>query len=195
MPTRSRIVGVSAVAGWILGIALLLSAPDAQARSTFFTNACATCHTDDTPTCNACHHHRGSLSATADMAEYEPGTLVTITLNGGEESGWIRGLLYDELGNEVDRATGPTGTGNNGQGSGVTFPVTLQANAPATPGQYVWQAAWFGSTNDTGANHGESRRSVTIVVSEGTTGVGDEGAGDFVIEEESWGELKHLYRR
>ena len=177
------------------GLALLvtLGVSEAQARSSFFSNVCATCHTDDTRSCNACHMHRGTLSATADMAEYDPGALVTITLSGGEESGWIRGLLYDDQGVEIDRATGPTGMGDDSQGNPVTFPVTLQAPAPMESGAHVWQAAWFGSIDNQGATHGESRVNVTIRVAEGTTGVGDEGSGG-LVQEEGWGRLKLLYR-
>ncbi|MEZ4650834.1 MAG: hypothetical protein R3E97_19030 [Candidatus Eisenbacteria bacterium] len=182
------------IASTFLILASITLVSTSWARPTFFNNVCATCHTDDTPTCNACHEHRGTVTAVADQAEYAPGELVTITMNGGWESGWIRGLLYDQDDNEVDRATGPTGTGNDGQGTGVTFPVTLQAPAPMAAGQYTWQAAWFGSLNNTGATHGEYRRPVTITVVQDNSDAGDEenpAPGDRNV---SWGELKRDYR-
>jgi hypothetical protein len=147
-----------------LGILLLLGplAFLAAAEPTFFTDNCAGCHTNDTPTCNGCHHHRGTLHATADLITYAPGAPVTITLTGGTEHGWIRGLLYDQNGTQIAIATGPTNTGDDGQANPVTFPVTLRAPAPVTPGDYTWQAAWFGNNN--GAGHEETRTPVAVHV-------------------------------
>ena len=137
-----------------------------KAEPSFFTGDCASCHSNDTPTCNGCHRHRSTLHATADQPTYTPGDPVTVTLTGGSEHGWIRGLLYDQNGLQVDIKTGPTNTGDDGQGSPVTFPVTLQAPAPGTPGDYTWQAAWYGNNN--GAGHEETRTPVTIHVVTGT---------------------------
>ena len=190
LPCRPHVL----IASVVFVLALITVASTSWARPTFFSNVCAACHTDDTPTCNACHEHRGTVTASADQAEYAPGELVTVTMNGGWESGWIRGLLYDQDDNEVDRATGPTGTGNDGQGNGVTFPVTLQAAAPMTPGQYTWQAAWFGSINNTGATHGEYRRPVTITVVDDQADVGDEDVPGGQNRYVGWGELKREYR-
>lgn len=179
----------------IPALALLLGASSAGwARPTFFTNTCSSCHSDDTPTCNACHEHRGSVTAVADHAEYGPGELVTITLDGGWEMGWIRGLLYDQNNAEVDRATGPTGTGDDGLGNPVTFPVTLQAPAPANPGQYTWQAAWYGSTNNS-TTHGELRRPVTIKVVQDPADVGEEPEDPPQERILGWGLLKREYRQ
>jgi hypothetical protein len=108
---------------------------------------------------------RGTLSASADRASYTTGETVTITLNGGSAEGWLRGLLYDQNNVEVDRASGPTGTGDDGLGNPVRFPVTLQAPAPATAGDYNWRAAYFGNNN--GAGHTETSKTVTIHVIQG----------------------------
>jgi hypothetical protein len=135
-----------------------------QATETLFYDRCATCHDDDTPTCGGCHQHRGTLLASSDQAVYRPNHLVTITLShSGGRSGWIRALLYDHTGAMVDLASGPTGTGDDGLGNPVEFPVTLQANAPSIPGPYVWEAAWFGG-NNAGTGHLEVRRTVSFTV-------------------------------
>jgi hypothetical protein len=148
----------------ILAVALLagLSVARTEAYSSYFTTDCAGCHTNDTPTCNGCHYHRGAIHAAADAPSYAPGATVTVTLSGGTRTGWIRGLLYDQNGVRVALATGPTGTGDDGLGHPVVFPVALQAPAPLAPGDYTWQAAWFG--NSDGSGHAESRVSVTIHV-------------------------------
>jgi hypothetical protein len=167
---RSRVI-------LVLGLGLLLLAASsvfrAQAVEDFFTNRCASCHSDDTPTCNGCHQHRGTLVAAADQTEYRPGDPITVTLYGGQEHGWVRGLLYDHNNQEVDRATGPSGQGDDGLGSPVTFPVQLHATAPSTLGDLAWNAAWFGG-NIQGTDHLEIRAPVTIHVVQGT-GV-EEGA-------------------
>jgi hypothetical protein len=109
-----------------------------------------------------CHHHRGTLGATPDRAQYFPGDPLVVTLSGGTRGGWIRALLYDQSGTEVARASGPTGAGDDSLGAPVTFPVALHAVAPTTPGDYLWQAAWFG--NDDGSGHIANRKSTTIHV-------------------------------
>jgi len=146
------------------------------------------CHSDDTPSCDGCHEHHGNVTALVDQAEYEPGAIVTVTLDGGSRGGWVRGVLYDHDGTEVARATGPTGTGDDGAGDAVTFPVTLQAAAPAEPGQYTWEAAWFGSVTSGGGNHTEDGDLVTITVASASA-VPDE---DEPVA--TWGRIKALYR-
>ena len=148
------------ISTWLFvgALALSLSSGEAFARSSFFTDNCATCHTDDTPTCNGCHAHGVwqdssksvmNLTATTDLDRYQPGQTVTVTFSGGYRQGWIRAILYDENGVEVDRVTGPTGMGDDGSGSAdLQFPVLLTAPAPSTPGFYTWSASWFGSPFD-----------------------------------------------
>jgi hypothetical protein len=171
----------------LLLFALGLTVQPANAEPSFFSSDCAGCHSDDTPTCAGCHNHRGSLSAVADQAEYAPGAAVTVTLSGGSANGWIRALLYDDQNVELYRATGPTGTGDNGQGDPVTFPVQLTASAPTQAGDYVWEAAWFG--NNDGSGHLENRTPVTIHVT-GSSGVSDPREdGD-----STWGAIKSLYK-
>jgi hypothetical protein len=172
----------------ILLTVLLWTLP-VQAFPSFFSQRCASCHSDDTPTCNGCHNHRGTLQAWTDQPEYEPGQLVTVTLDGGTQSGWIRAILYDENGIELVRATGPTGTGDDGQGNPVEFPVDLQAPAPADPGDYTWEAAWFGNQNDA-SGHFEVRVPVTVHVTP-PSAAPDPGTRD---RPDTWGRIKRFYR-
>jgi hypothetical protein len=152
----------AALAACLLIFALAWSSPALAAPSAFDTN-CASCHSDDTRTCDGCHAHMGTISASADLAEYAPGEEVFVTLEGGGAGGWIRGLLYDDLANELDRASGPTGTGDDGEGDPVEFPVILTATAPMEPGEYTWEAAWLGGETD-GSGHLQETTEVVIRV-------------------------------
>jgi hypothetical protein len=115
--------------------------------------------------------------------------MVTVTLNGGSEGGWVRGLLFDQQQVEIDRAAGPTGTGDDNLPNPVTFPVTLSSPAPAQPGTYVWRAAWYGGATN-GLSHVQVGTDVTIVV-EGEVGVPDEVPGNNIA---TWGAIKALFR-
>lgn len=168
----------------LLVVGLLALPHPARARSTFFASRCASCHTNDTQTCNGCHHHRGSLVASSDQAIYHPGDPVRITLGGGSERGWIRARLYDQTNTSIDLQSGPTGSGDDGLGNAVTFPVTLQGTAPAQAGDYTWQAAWYGNSGDGGSPHGEVRSSVVVHVV----------AFPSAIERAAWDRIKSLYR-
>lgn len=172
----------------LMGVSWLLSS-DVVARPTFFTEKCSLCHDDDNETCNGCHHHgTQSLSATVDKPGYASGEQVTVTLDGGSQRGWFRAILYDQGGAEIDRATGPTNTGDNGQPNPVEFPVTLTAAAPGEVGEYTWEAAWWGSPYDNGNEtvypHGpEVRTQVTVTVGETSP-----------VEPTTWGRIKALWR-
>jgi len=152
-------VTIILVATALLGFSRLVSA-----YPSYFDDRCASCHSNDTPTCNGCHQHGPiDLSATADAESYLPGADVTITLDGGSKHGWIRGILYDENDIVVALASGPTGMGDDSQGDPVEYPVALVAAAPQSPGDHVWQAAWFGGLED-GSGHTESRVDVLVHV-------------------------------
>lgn len=173
----------------IAALAILGSAQQSGAHPSRFTNLCSSCHSNDTPTCNGCHHHTsGTLSASADHATYYPGSPVTVTLNGGTEYGWIRAILYDQNNQELTRRSGPTGQGDDGQANAVEFPVQLQAPAPATPGDYVWKAAWFGNNN--GSGHMELGVNVTIHVIQNPADVTD----DAPSVRRTWGRIRSQYR-
>jgi hypothetical protein len=174
----------------LLVVVMVCGATTALAYPSRWDSRCASCHTNDTPSCNGCHHHAGTITAVADQPVYAPGSLVSVTLNGGTQHGWIRGLLYDQQHVEIDRATGPTGMGDDSLPNPVTFPVTLTAPAPAQPGTYTWRAAWFGGETSGGGVHLELGANVTIVV-EGTVGVPDEVPGEDVA---AWGAIKALFR-
>ena len=173
---------LAAVGLLVLG-AIALPRPG-LARSTFFASRCASCHTNDTQTCNGCHHHRGGLAASCDRTSYYPGEPVSITFQGGSQRGWIRALLYDQTNTQVDRLGGPTSMGDDGLGNAVAFPLSLKGTAPAQPGNYTWQAAWFGNSGDGGPAHGEVRTSVVVHVVPFPT----------AVERSAWDRIKSLYR-
>ena len=130
-----------------------IAAPgEASAKPEFFTQSCLACHADDTPTCDGCHKHGlKNLTATTDVDQYQPGQTVTVLLGGGSRGGYVGARLYNDSAQEVDRVTGPTGTGDDGgQNPALEFPMTLSAPAPITPGLYTWSASWYGSPNDSG---------------------------------------------
>ncbi|MBD3237833.1 MAG: hypothetical protein GF330_14110 [Candidatus Eisenbacteria bacterium] len=147
----------------VAGVHLLGTGPTIHASPSLFYGRCAGCHADDSATCVGCHFHRGALSAGTDQDSYLPGETVTVTLDGGGYGGWIRALLYDGNDVEVDRVAGPTGTGDDGLGDPVEFPVVLQAPAPMEEGEYTWEAGWYGA-NNLGTDHLEATTPVTIQV-------------------------------
>jgi hypothetical protein len=178
-------------------LALALSAAavsSAGAEPSFFNSRCATsgCHTNDSATCDGCHQHRGNLSASANLSQYAPGDPVTITLHGGQEGGWVRGILYNELNQEIARRSGPSGSGDDNQSGDVTFPVTFHVTAPAVAGNYTWQAAWYGNPNNSGSTHSETRTPVVIHVVGSTAGAPEVPPG-FI--ERTWGKIKDSFRR
>jgi hypothetical protein len=128
------------------------------AYEALFSEHCADCHSDDTPTCNGCHAHGvwedssrtvSNLTATTDLDRYQPGQAMTVVFSGGYRTGWIRAILYDEQWQELDRITGPMETGDGGSGlPEYQFPVVLRASAPSEPGVYQWNTTWFGAAFD-----------------------------------------------
>ncbi len=134
----------------MLAFAVLLFgyASQASASSSYYTSqGCSGCH-GATATCNGCHQHGAhsslngaiNITGTTDKPTYAPGDTVSVTINGGFKSGWIRAILYDQSMKELARSTGPTG-----MGGGAGYPVTLTAPAPTTPGTYTWNVSWFGN--------------------------------------------------
>ncbi len=168
----------------VLAIAvILLTGAQAMAYSSYFAARCASCHGDDSTSCVGCHHHSGPLSAQTDDVEYAPNDQVTVTLQGGTRGGWVRGLLFDENDTEIDRASGPTGTGDDGLPNPITYPVTLSALAPAAEGTYTWHAAWFGSADAGGGTHETVQVPVTVTVVDNTP-----------VESSTWGQIKSIFR-
>jgi hypothetical protein len=187
MLTHRRLQMPALVAGL-----LLLAATSALAYPSLFTQRCASCHSNDTPTCDGCHHHGPSgLSASANAAIYAPGDPVDVTLNGGSQYGWIRAILYDQSDLVLAMATGPTGTGDDSEAGAVTFPVLLNASAPDAEGDYTWEAAWFGGATSGGGSHLEVRRPVSIHVEATTTGVPEGPTSN--VRDSTWSNLKSLY--
>jgi hypothetical protein len=133
---------------------LPILANNAFSESGFYTSqGCEGCHTATT-TCNGCHGHgTHSSNAKSDInvagvtnkASYAPGETVTVTITGGYRTGWIRAVLRD-LNGVVDLAK--TSGNDSGIGSSGTYPVTLSAPAPLTPGTYTWKVGWYGNEYD-----------------------------------------------
>jgi len=147
------------------------------ANGSWYDSHCSPCH-DAAPTCDGCHEHSGSLSATSDQGEYQPGAPLVVTLHGGTRGGWIRGILYDAGGQEIVVV------------GGEEFPVDLPASAPDEPGDYHWNAAWFGSNN--GVGHLERLTPITIRVIEDPASVEEE---EPTIYRKSWGKIKGYFLR
>ena len=185
MKSPARALFVGTVAAAFLAVFPVAS----LAHPYYFTNNCAGCHSNDTATCNGCHHHGAvDLTAVPDKVQYKCGEALAVTLDGGSKTGWIRAILYNQDGVEVARATGPTHTGDDSGSDPVTFPVVLIAAAPVGIGVYTWQAAWWGSPYDTGNPtvnpHGpEVRVPVEINV-----------VGPSPVEDSTWSRIKQLFR-
>lgn len=140
---------------FILSILAVLAfwMPEASARSGFYSTFCADCHASVTSTtCAGCHGHgvhsdssKSDMNVTGvtDKTTYSPGETVSVTIDGGYRSGWVRAILYDQNMTELARSTGPTG-----MGGGASFPITLTAQAPTTGGTYTWNVSWYGNQYD-----------------------------------------------
>ncbi len=151
----------------VLALALFLFcyASRASAYSSYFTDptrsgiantSCADCHGTNA-TCAGCHSHgthpdssKSTLNITAvtDKTSYQPGEAISVTINGGYRSGWVRALLYDQNMNELARSTGTVAAGAGAPSGAPSFPVTLKGTAPATPGTYTFNASWYGNKYD-----------------------------------------------
>lgn len=169
MKCKGRIV-IMVLTVMALGIALYAGS-EAQARSSFFTGrGCSSCHVAPaTATCNGCHHHGAvSLRGTTNKTSYAPGETVSVTINGGEESGWVSVILYDQNNVQIARSSGNA----SGMGHSATFPAVLTAPAPTTAGTYRWKAAWHGNSNNSGSTHGDvtvNTNSFTVTAPADTT--------------------------
>ena len=136
-------------------VPLQMVVQQAQAQSSFFASrGCADCHAPPAVvTCNGCHYHGNrSLKAATAKTSYSPGEPVSVTLTtGSTRSGWIKAILYNQTGAQVAASSGNA----SGMGGSTTFPATLTAPAPTTPGNYTWRMAYFGNSANTGDAHGE----------------------------------------
>ncbi|MGA8893611.1 MAG: choice-of-anchor D domain-containing protein [Anaeromyxobacteraceae bacterium] len=147
-----------------LALAALVAAPlRAMPFPSYYDSNCAACHGTTTAggvqTCAGCHAHGThpdsnkssiDLTGTTGKASYAPGETVTVTVNGGYRSGWVRVLLYDQNLQQVARSGGTALPGFTAPCCGPGFPVTLSAPAPTTPGTYTWWVAWYGNQFDAG---------------------------------------------
>lgn len=137
---------------------ILFSGSQALAQSSYFSSqGCSGCHSSPVvATCNGCHAHGThpnssknaiNVAGTTNKSSYAPGETVTVTISGGYRTGWFRAVLYDQNSVELARSTG----NDSGMGSSATYPATLSAPAPATPGTYTWKVAWYGNQYDAGS--------------------------------------------
>lgn len=135
--------------------ALFVWIPKANATTTLYTNNCVSCHGTTPNTCAGCHAHgvhsssaknNINLTGATNKTTYAPGEVVSVTINGGYRSGWVRAVLYNQSMVEMARSTGTIGP--VGSGGGASFPIILTAPAPAVPGTYTWNVSWYGNQND-----------------------------------------------
>ena len=142
----------------VVFVSLQLMHSTAQGSSSYFTSkGCSGCHSAPVvATCNGCHAHGThpdstkksiNVAGATNKTTYAPGETVTVTITGGYRTGWFRAVLYNQSGVEVARSTG----NDSGMGSSATYPATLSAAAPATPGAYTWKAGWYGNQYDASA--------------------------------------------
>lgn len=174
----------------VILFAIALAAPprDAAAYSSYYGNYCSSCHGSTVSTCNGCHAH-GTHSGTAktdihitgtlDKTVYAPGATVTVTIDGGYRSGWLRVRLLDPAMHELARSSCP---GGKGACSTTGYPVTLTAPAPTTPGTYTWAVTWYGNAQHegTGASFGAGT-SATLKAGSFTPDPNNANHGDQVV--------------
>jgi len=156
-PGRGSVIAVVTVVLW---------APQARATLTLYNNNCVSCHSTATTTCDGCHAHGVhssdaktdiNLTGRTDKVSYVAGSPVKVTVNAGDQTGWVRVVLLDQNLKELARKSCPGGTG--GCTTSAT-PITLTTPAPATTGTYIWAVAWYGNDFDTnGASFGSGTSS------------------------------------
>ncbi len=153
MKTSERSVALSFLAAVFIMAQML--GGEALAQSSYYTGqGCNGCHTS-VVTCNGCHGHGAhpssaknaiNVAGTTNKSSYAPGETVTVTITGGYRTGWFRAVLYNQNMVELARSTG----NDSGVGSSTTYPATLSAPAPTSPGSYNWKVAWYGNQYDSG---------------------------------------------
>ncbi|MFZ2950106.1 MAG: choice-of-anchor D domain-containing protein [Desulfuromonadaceae bacterium] len=139
-------------------------APEASAFQSLFAN-CVGCHDTQNAanSCSMCHAHGvHSSSAKSDInlvgqtvdaagvskTSYAPGETVFVKITGGYRAGSARIILYGQTtATELARSSGADGM-NNAPLFNNTTGITLSSAAPTTPGNYTWNAAWYGNQYD-----------------------------------------------
>ncbi|MEI6205678.1 MAG: FG-GAP-like repeat-containing protein [Desulfuromonadales bacterium] len=138
-------------------VAFQLQGTEVLGQSSYFSSkSCKGCHSAPVvATCNGCHAHgthpssaKSSINVAGAISKtsYAPGETVTVTITGGYRTGWFRAVLFDQHTAELARSTG----NDSGMGNSATYPATLSAPAPATPGTYIWKVGWYGNQYDSG---------------------------------------------
>jgi hypothetical protein len=152
MNKSTRIQLLVLLAATLLAFPLLTT--KAFSQSGYYTSqGCSGCHLTTPTTCNGCHAHGThpssakssiNVAGATNKASYAPGETVSVTITGGYKSGWFRAVLLNQNSVEIARSTG----NDSGMGSSTTYPATLSAPAPATPGTYTWKVGWYGNMYD-----------------------------------------------
>jgi len=97
------------------------------------------------------HNSEMNFRGWTEKPVYEAGERMTIFVTGGDQPGWVRVGVRDHNGEEVARATGPTGMGDDGDpnwtASVFPGPIVLHPHAPYLPGTYQWSIGWFGKVD------------------------------------------------
>jgi chitodextrinase len=147
-----RLLGIGLFAA-ILACGALSWPLQARARSSYYGSRCASCHGSSPTTCVGCHFHLGTLGASTDRTSYAPGSTVTVTITGGNQPGWVRGVVLDSSGRELARSP-----------NDATFPIRITLAAPIVSGTHNWTAGVYvnGGTTADPANtgHGTTRRAL-----------------------------------
>ncbi len=147
-----------------LALATLAVAPlRALPFDSYYDSNCSACHgtvaLGGTRTCAGCHAHGvhpSSAKSSVDLtgatskSSYAPGETVSVVVDAGYRSGWVRAVLYDQNLQELARSGGTVLPGFSAPCCGQGFPITLSAPAPTTPGSYTWWVAWYGNQFDSG---------------------------------------------
>lgn len=141
---------IAAVSGALCLLLCILSL--ASGNPGYFDTSCAGCHHGVAPTCNGCHPHgvrttpvqtEVNLRAGTDKESYGAGETINVTINGGNQTGWVRVTLYDEKQEELAQSSGPLGIGG-----GAGYPIVLSGPAPSKSGSYRWTVGWYGSRGE-----------------------------------------------
>lgn len=154
----------SAVYSIVSFISLALFLPDdANARDTYFSPNCSSCHLAAKPTCNGCHVHGThpdfvvdavgtlNLKASSDKTTYVEGDPIVVKLEGSnmaDYSGWVGVRIYDASGLEVTRKQSQLGCEPYPTVLGNKCDLPMELSVPAKLGWTRLYASWAGNVFD-----------------------------------------------
>jgi len=164
-------------AGFTIVCALLVAligiywTPNADASSSYYTSNCQSCH-GAVSTCNGCHSHGThassaktgvNITGVTNKTAYAPGETVSVVINGGYRTGWVRAYLYDQTMKQLAISTGTIASGATAPSNGPAFPITLTAPAPSAAGTYTWSVSWYGNKYDATGAYFQTACSSTVL--------------------------------